>query len=150
MILNIFKFKSKDELNDLTGKEKNILIASILVESARSDGKISGIEMKKIKNILREKLFLDDDKVKVVLNQSIENSKNSVEVYSLTKAIRDQFEREEILGIFQQMWEIILVDGVIDDFEAALMSKITGLFHLTGREAAHAKELAKESIKCVE
>ena len=72
-------------------------------------------------------------------------SDNSVEIYSLTKDIRENFSKEEILIIFEYLWEIILSDEIIDDFEASMMTKLTGLFHLTGKESAQANS-AKESI----
>ena len=40
------------------------------------------------------------------------------------------------------MWSVVMADGKIDDFEAALMSKLVGLFHLTGKESADAKKKA--------
>ena len=66
----------------------------------------------------------------------------NVELYTLTKDIRDNFSKEEILQIFEYMWSVVLADGKIDDFEAALMSKLVGLFHLTGKESADAKKKA--------
>ena len=69
-------------------------------------------------------------------------TQGNVEIYSLTKDIRDNFSKEEILTIFEYMWSVILADGKIDDFEAALMSKLVGLFHLTGKESADAKNKA--------
>ena len=44
------------------------------------------------------------------------------------------------------MWQIILVDDVIDDFEANLMTRLVGLFHLTGRESSEAKEIARKNL----
>ena len=44
----------------------------------------------------------------------------NVELYSLTKDIRDNFNKEEILQIFEYMWSVVMADGKIDDFEAAL------------------------------
>ena len=55
---------------------------------------------------------------------------------------RDNFSKEEILEIFEYMWSVVMADGKIDDFEAALMSKLVGLFHLTGKESAEAKKKA--------
>jgi uncharacterized tellurite resistance protein B-like protein len=45
------------------------------------------------------------------------------------------------------MWEIILIDEVIDDYEASLMRKLVGLFHITDRESADARKIAIENIK---
>mgnify|MGYP001331505893 CR=1 FL=1 len=50
------------------------------------------------------------------------------------------------LKLIEVLWEIILSDEIIDDFEASMMTKLTGLFHLTGKESAQARNSAKESI----
>ena len=41
---------------------------------------------------------------------------------------------------------VMFADGHVDDYEAALMRKIIGLFHLTGKDSAKAKENALASI----
>ena len=82
---------------------------------------------------------IDSLKSLKVLAEMVEEN---VELYSLTKDIRDNFNKEEILEIFEYMWTVVLADGKIDDFEAALMSKLVGLFHLTGKESADAKKKA--------
>ena len=40
------------------------------------------------------------------------------------------------------MWSVMLADGEIDDYESALMTKLVGLFSLTGKESAEAKKKA--------
>ena len=75
-----------------------------------------------------------------------EKVKDNIEIYSITKDIRNNFNKSEILEIFELMWSVMLADGKIDDFEEALMSKLVGLFHLTGRESAEAKKKAISSI----
>ena len=69
-------------------------------------------------------------------------TEGNVEIYSLTKDIRDHFDKDEILEIFEYMWSVMLADGEIDDYESALMTKLVGLFHLTGKESAEAKKKA--------
>ena len=87
-----------------------------------------------IKNILKNKLHLDDDQAENYFIESIVSSDKSVEIYSLTKEIRDNFSREEILIIFSIFMGSYSSDNVIDDFEASMMTKLTGLFHLTGKK----------------
>ena len=62
----------------------------------------------------------------------------------MSKEIRDNFDKDEIIKILEYMWAVVLADGELDDFEAALMSKAVGLLHLTGRESAEARERAKK------
>lgn len=141
------KFKSeKAELISATSEEKNILIASLLIECAKEDGDFSDDEIIKIKSLLNTKLNINGNDVNAIFDAALEITQDNVEIYSLTKDIRDNFSHEEILKIIEYMWAVMLADGHVDDFEAALMRKIIGLFHLTGKDSSIAKENALNSL----
>ena len=148
MMLNFLeKFKGeKAELTSATSEEKNILIASLLIECAKEDGDFSDDEIIKIKSLLNTKLNIDSNNVNAIFDAALEITQDNVEIYSLTKDIRDNFSHEEILKILEYMWAVMLADGHVDDFEAALMRKIIGLFHLTGKDSSIAKENALNSL----
>ena len=134
MIPFLKKFKNEHSTNDVSDNEKNILITSLLIECAKGDYDFSDQEISKIKDLIKKKLKLDQSKINLIFDKALETVEENVELYSLTKDIRDNFNKEEILEIFEYMWTVVLADGKIDDFEAALMSKLVGLFHLTGKE----------------
>ena len=136
------KFKKEHNTEDISDNEKNILITSLLIECAKGDYDFSHQEISKIKDLIKKKLNIDQPKVNLIFDKALEMVEENVELYSLTKDIRDNFKKEEILEIFEYMWTVVLADGKIDDFEAALMSKLVGLFHLTGKESADAKKKA--------
>ena len=141
------KFKNdKAELTSASSEEKNILIASLLIECAKEDGDFSDDEIIKIKSLLNTKLKIDSNNVNAIFDAALEITQDNVEIYSLTKDIRDNFSHEEILKILEYMWAVMLADGHVDDFEAALMRKIIGLFHLTGKDSSIAKENALNSL----
>ena len=142
MIPFLKKFKNEHSTNDVSDNEKNILITSLLIECAKGDYDFSDQEISKIKELIKKKLKLDQSKINLIFDKALETVEENVELYSLTKDIRDNFNKEEILEIFEYMWAVVLADGKIDDFEAALMSKLVGLFHLTGKESADAKKKA--------
>ena len=136
------KFKKEHSTEDVSDNEKNILITSLLIECAKGDYDFSEQEISKIKDLIKKKLKIDQSKTNLIFDKALETVEENVELYSLTKDIRDNFNKEEILEIFEYMWTVVLADGKIDDFEAALMSKLVGLFHLTGKESADAKKKA--------
>ena len=141
------KFKNdKAELTGATSEEKNVLIASLLIECAKEDGDFSDDEIIKIKSLLNTKLNINGNDVNAIFDAALEITQDNVEIYSLTKDIRDNFSHEEILKILEYMWAVMLADGHVDDFEAALMRKIIGLFHLTGKDSSIAKENALNSL----
>ena len=138
------KLKSEDlKTQELSSIDKAILISTLLVECARSDDNFTDTEKVQIKKILKNKLHLDSSEAEKCFETANESSEKSIEIYSLTKEIRDNFDKDEILFIFELLWKIILSDGIIDDFESSMMTKLTGLFHLTGKENAEAKKMRK-------
>ena len=146
MLRDFFK-KDKKNINQLQKKEQIDLIACLLIEVAKSDDSFDESELIKIKDILkRNKVYSDDKQIDDIIDKALDETSNSVEMYSLTKEIRDTFDHEQILELFQFMWEIILVDNVVDDFETGLIRKVSGLFHITGKESSLAKEKAKKAL----
>ena len=136
------KFKKEHNTEDISDNEKTILITSLLIECAKGDYDFSEQEISKIKDLIKNKLKIGQSEINSIFDKALEMVEENVELYSLTKDIRDNFSKEEILEIFEYMWSVIMADGKIDDFEAALMSKLVGLFHLTGKESADAKKKA--------
>ena len=136
------KFKKEHNTEDILDNEKTILITSLLIECAKGDYDFSEQEISKIKDLIKNKLKIGQSEINSIFDKALEMVEENVELYSLTKDIRDNFSKEEILEIFEYMWSVVLADGKIDDFEAALMSKLVGLFHLTGKESADAKKKA--------
>ena len=142
MLPFIKKFKKEKSIENISDNEKNILITSLLIECAKGDYDFSDQEISKVKDLLKKKLKVDQSEINLIFDKALEMMQGNVELYTLTKDIRDNFSKEEILQIFEYMWSVVLSDGKIDDFEAALMSKLVGLFHLTGKESAEAKKKA--------
>ena len=136
------KFKKEHNTENISDNEKNILITSLLIECAKGDYDFSDQEISKIKDLIKNKLKIGQSEINSIFDKALELVEENVELYSLTKDIRDNFNKKEILEIFEYMWSVVLADGKIDDFEAALMSKLVGLFHLTGKESADAKKKA--------
>ena len=146
-MLKDFFNKDKKNINQLQKKEQIDLIACLLIEVAKSDDSFDESELTKIKDILRRnKAYSDDKQIDDIIDKALDDTTNSVEMYSLTKEIRDTFDHEQILELFQFMWEIILVDNEVDDFETGLIRKVSGLFHITGKESSLAKEKSKKAL----
>ena len=135
-MLNLFKtFKeNKNNIDSVSDEDKGIMITTLLMEAAKSDDSFSDSEITKIKNIISKKLHFEEELVNNIFDQAVEISQRNIELYSLTKDIRDNFSKDEILNIFVYLWKVILSDGVVDDYETALIRKLTGLFHLTGKK----------------
>ena len=148
-MLNILKNlkEKKGHIESASDEEKGIMITTLLVEAAKSDDEFADEEIIKIKKIISNKLHFDQQLTNSIFDKALEISQDSIELYSLTKDIKENFTKDEILNIFVYLWKVILSDGVIDDYESGLIRNLTGLFHLTGKEVAETKATAEELIK---
>ena len=90
---------------------------------------------------------VSNEDIKSLLDQAISESEDRVELYSIIKKIREISSEKEINDLFINMWEIVVADDFIDDYESSLMRKLVGLFHITDRESAEAKRKAIQNIK---
>ena len=141
------KFKNNEEnIQNDEVKALNSIVA-LLVEAASIDGEIGNDEKNQIENILIERLNLDKIKAENILEQTISEAEDQIEIWSKTNDIRKELDYEERLNIFELMWEIVLVDDVIDVFEAQLMRRVSGLLYISDIDSGNCKKRAIEKLK---
>ena len=141
------KFKNnEDNIQNDEVKALNSIVA-LLVEAASIDGEIGNDEKNQIENILIERLNLDKIKAEKILEQTISEAEDQIEIWSKTNDIRKELDYEERLNIFELMWEIVLVDDVIDVFEAQLMRRVSGLLYISDIDSGNCKKRAIEKLK---
>jgi len=141
------KFKNNKE--NIQKEEINALnsIVALLVEAASIDGEIGSDENKQIENILIERLNLEKTKAVKILEQTILGSEEQIEIWSKTSDIRKKLDYEERLNILELMWEIVLVDDVLDVFEAQLMRRVSGLLFISDIDSGNCKKRAIQKLQ---
>jgi len=148
----ISKFKNSDENlknEEIKNEEIKALnsIVALLVEAASIDGNIGLDEKNQIKTILTDQLNLETIKADEILEETISNSSEQIEIWSKTKDIRKELDYEERLNILELMWEIVLVDDIIDVFEAQLMRRVSGLLYISDIDSGNSKKRAIQKLK---
>ena len=143
----ISKFKNSDE--NLKNEEIKALnsIVALLVEAASIDGEIGLDEKKQIKFILTDRLNLETTKADEILEETISNSSEQIEIWSKTNDIRKELDYEERLNILELMWEIVMVDDILDVFEAQLMRRVSGLLYISDIDSGNCKKRAIQKLK---
>tara|TARA_B100000242_G_C42856036_1_gene397419 strand:- start:49 stop:498 length:450 start_codon:yes stop_codon:yes gene_type:complete len=145
-----FLNKKDVQLDDISSDDKNLLVACILIEGAKSDDLLLDEEVNSIKKILSTKLNLENNDVEILFSKALNEVNSSVEIYSMTRDIKNKFSHEQILELFEDLWEIIIIDEFIDDYEAALMSKLSGLLGITSKESSDAKNKVLNKLNLVQ
>ena len=141
------KLKKEDESNIKEEDQAIDSIAKLFIEAASIDGEISEDENSHIKRILTNQLKLSQQKAKEIFDQAVSESQNQIEIWSKTKEIRDNMDYDERLKIVVHLWEIVLIDKVIDDYEANLMRRVAGLLYISDFDSVEARKNALTNLE---
>ena len=121
--------------------------AGLLIEAAMMDGTFQAAERTKISKLLIEHFDLPEDEVGEIIMSAEEANAELVEIYSITKVVRDHFDEDERLRMIEMLWEVIYSDDVLDDFEINMMRRVGGLLYVSDRENGDAKKRAARLAK---
>ena len=132
-------FAGEQSLNaDIENKEIDIL-SGLMIEAANTDGEITQEELNKISHSLIN-IFKEDPKVvEASLTKAFENKDNSKSLYFYTSKLNKSYSNENKIKLIEVLWEIILADNEIHDFETNLIRRLAGLLYISDVECGNAK-----------
>ena len=130
---------SKEEKEDNKSLE---LLCGLMIEAAYTDGQIDEIESNKIKSTLINIFDEDPKDVDLVLERAIKNKNNSKSLHYYTSFINKNFTEEKKLLLIETLWEIVLSDGKIHDYESSLIRRLAGLLYISDVDSGNAKKRA--------
>ncbi len=145
-MLNILKnfFEEKDtNTNDFDSLE---LLCGLMIEAANSDGHIETEEVDKISSLLINVFKENADDVKIKLQQAINNRNNSKSLFYYTSKINKIYSDEKKLLLIETLWEIVLSDGSLHDYESSLIRRLAGLMYISDVNSGNAKKRALNNI----
>ena len=138
-------FANNDLTKDQENKEIDIL-SGLMIEAANTDGNITQEELDKI-SISLINIFKEEPKnVEISLSKAFENKDNSKSLYFYTSKLNKIFSNEKKLMLIEVLWEVILADNEIHDFETNLIRRLAGLLYVSDVECGNAKIRASEKV----
>ena len=130
---------------DTENKEIDIL-SGLMIEAANTDGEITQEELNKISHSLIN-IFKEDPKVvEVSLTKAFENKDNSKSLYFYTSKLNKSYSNENKIKLIEVLWEIILADNEIHDFETNLIRRLAGLLYISDVECGNARIRASKKV----
>ncbi len=138
---NIFN-KAENNSEKINSNEELYLLCGIMVEAALSDGKVDKIEINKISNILVNKFNEDTLEVNNMLERCIKEMNEPKSLHAFTSKFNKVFSNEKKYLLIETLWEILLADGKIHDFESSLIRRLAGLLYISDVICGKAKKKA--------
>ena len=147
MINFLKKILNDDNSIEDKNNNKNLeLLCGLMIEAAYTDGQIEESELNKIKLCLINLFEENPQNVGIVLNQALKNKNNSKSLHYYTSFINKNFDDEKKLLLLEALWEIVLSDGDIHDFESNLLRRLAGLLYISDVNSGNARKRALDKI----
>ena len=147
-MLNILKKFFSSEGQDIKPNYNDnlSLLCGLMVEAAYTDGKIEIEEIEKIKLVLVDVFKEDSIEVEKILSKSLDNKNNSKSLFFYTSKINKEYPKEKKILLLETLWEIVLSDGEVHDYESNLIRRLAGLLYISDVDSGNAKKRALNRI----
>jgi uncharacterized tellurite resistance protein B-like protein len=139
-------FASDQILNSETQTTEIDILSGLMIEAANTDGEVTQEELNKISHSLINVFKEDPQAVEVSLTKAFENKDNSKSLYYYTSKLNKSYSNENKLKLIEVLWEIILADNEIHDFETNLIRRLAGLLYISDVECGSAKIRAGKKV----
>src|SRR5262249_40862477 len=114
-------------VSDLAGGDKHqarfeqndyrLAAATLLIHAAMIDGSMDPAGRDKLQAVLKSHFGLDDAAVAELIDMGTQAEQEAVDLYHFTSLINRSLDEAGRLGIVEMMWEIVLADGRVTEFE---------------------------------
>ena len=143
-----FMFGAETAVTSGSNSEEPIAAAAaaLLVEMAVMDGAFDTNERETIVRLISDRFDLNILDVADLVAEAEVAVSGSVELFSFTKILRDDFDHSDRIKMIEMLWEVAYADGILHDFEANLIRRATGLLHVSDRESGIARKRVLEQL----
>jgi uncharacterized tellurite resistance protein B-like protein len=125
---------------NLQPEDARSAIAAVLVMAARADGHYDDREQAMIDEVLKRRFGLTPEQTKGLREDGEAAEAEAVDLYQFTKAIRETIPHEDRVAIIEELWRVILADGVRDPHEDSIMRQMTDRLGLSPMDSALARQ----------
>ena len=135
---NIFdkKIEEKNEQFDTV----QIAISALMIQTAVYDGVFDEKEKSEILELIKKYFNFNENQKIDLFKIAMKVNDDSNDMQQFTRVLNDNLSEEEKLNIIEMLWKIIISDGHIDDYENALIRKISGLLYISDRDVGLIKK----------
>ena len=135
---SVFDKKIEEESEQFSTVQ--IAISTLMIQTAVYDGTFDEQEKSKILELIKKYFNFNEDQKLTLFKIAMKVNDDSNDMQQFTSVLNHNLSEEEKLNIIEMLWKIIISDGHIDDYENALIRKISGLLYISDRDVGQIKK----------
>ena len=120
---------------------------NICARSSLIDGRADPVERRKLKSLLQVRFNLGEDEFDRILGEAEAWEQDSVDLHSFTSVLCRELDQEGRQRIVEMLWEIVLADGVLHEYEADLVSRGAELLGVSTRDRVRLRKIVESRTR---
>lgn len=120
-------------------REVTVAVCALFLEMGRIDDTFTEQEMAHVLATLTDKYDLASEDVDALVEEADRELKESVDLWQFARVINDQYSIAQKEKLIERLWQIVYVDGKMDQHEHYLMNKLSNLLRLSHKQLIDAK-----------
>ncbi len=146
MFADLMKRLTEPDPTPLPDPDARLALAALLVRIARSDGDYAQVEIARIDQILAARYGLSPFEAPRLRAEAEALEAEAPDTVRFTRAIKDAVAYEDRSAVVEDLWSVVLADGVRDPEEMALLRLVANLLGINDRDSAHARQRAEKLL----
>ena len=118
----------------LAGRDCRLATAALLVRVATVNGEMSQTRREKLLAVLKSSFGLDYVTTTQLIEGAAAAERSAIDLYYFTRQLNEVLDDEGRRRIVGMMWEIIYVDGSVNECEANIIWRASDLLGVSSRE----------------
>jgi uncharacterized tellurite resistance protein B-like protein len=128
---------------NLREEELRLAAAALLVHASQIDGEVAPEERKTLKAVLKARFAIDDAEFAKILKNAEALEHDSVDLYGFTSVLCRELDQDGRQRIVEMLWEIVLADGVLHEFESNLVWRASELLGVSTQDRVRLRKLVE-------
>ena len=124
--------------------EARLAAAALLMEATLADESEHAAERAVAERLIAERFGLGETAARALLEQGRAAAQCSTDLVRHTRVLKQSLDAEDRVEVITALWQVVLADDSVDDYEDALVRQVAGLLHVSDADRARARRRAME------
>jgi uncharacterized tellurite resistance protein B-like protein len=126
--------RDSSRAKNLREEELRQAAGALLITAGGIDGRFDRDEERKVKALLQTRFDLEPGEVRQLFEESAQRERDAVDLYRFTSVLCRELDQDGRKRVVEMLWEVVLDDGQVDEFESNLVWRVAELIGVSTRD----------------
>ncbi len=133
-------------VKDLREEELRLASGALLITAGGIDGEFDPDERRKVRALLQRRFDLTPDELRRLFEDAAVEERDAVDLYRFTSVLCRELNQDGRKRIVEMLWEVVMADGVVDEFESNLVWRVAELIGVSTRDRVTLRKMVEARL----